>query len=275
MQDKKLVLGPNKVDIIVIKICMYIMIGITLILWILFNIFFDNNLLIKYAINIIFLFINGIHFYLLYICSTQIIIDKNIIIKKIIFNRNKILCNIKDITAFSENYSYIIALKDNNKLLSFPYNGINNSEFQEYLEKNCDVKAYFEGQKYLEIVYLYLAVIIFIICAISGIVYIGFLLMTILLYCSVKENRKFVIFNEDGLIYRKIFSIKKENISNLKKIIYIHNTGIPRYRPLKENYKLMIYIKNKKIVINNVLSENLNIIKEIATEKNIKLIEKK
>lgn len=277
-ENKKIVLGFNEKDKKVFNILKNIIIILIGILLLIINNFFDGILL-----NIVFIDIICIILYLLLILSTlyiknqKIEIDNSIIIKTNLFNNRRVIGNISEITSFCASITDVIVLKNNKKYFSFQiHGGSDNYDYYSYLKNNYNNSIYIKGTKNIAIIMYLFSIIIITVVLISKLDIILFGLISFLLFLyGLDENiKEFLIFNKQ-IIYKRLFVKKTFNLVDLTRLEYKKNIGYGRYRPIFTTYTITGYnYVSKCFKIDNVIPENLKIIKDLVKEYDIKIIKK-
>ena len=148
INKEKIIISISETDKRICNIILYILMGILLI----FNLI---TLLVNILLLILILPLSILGVFILYnrINNYKIEIENNIITKTNIFNKRKLICNLNEITAYSEEMPIITVLNNNKKLFSFSIHGReDNKIFYEYLKSNYNFNIYINGIKTFQII---------------------------------------------------------------------------------------------------------------------------
>ena len=220
--NKKIVLGSNpKIK----KVCNIVCI-IMLTLWIILLLIsigfntatvFNKIILLIITSTLTMVYITIFFNYL----NEKIEIENSVITKVSLFNKKKVICNLSDITSFSNNYYNIVVLNNDKKIFDFLKNGRDdNLNFLKYLQNHYKKSFYIDRRLSFIIIstftYFFLQLIIFVYSELH-ITYLLFSLALVL--ATINEKlKKFQITDNKTIIQSSLFYHKKINIADLTKV---------------------------------------------------------
>lgn len=275
--QRKIILGTDEKTKKYIKPLIFLILFLSLIVFIMVNLFFDRGLVLKIIFNISFvIYLFLILFTILSLSYQKIEIENSIITKINLFNKKKVIGNISQITSFCESSTDVFVLKNNDRFFSFQIFGrSDNSEFYDFLKNNYHDSIFIKGTKMVEIILYMFSVLIFVLLLLENYKNYNFVfipIVFILLFIGLDEKVKKLQIVGDEIIYRRLFIERKIKLCDLVKIEYRKNRGFGRYIPIFTSYTITGFNDvSKCFKVNNITENNLKTIKDISKKYNIKV----
>lgn len=265
--DNKLIIGVKENER---KACNIILCIVSFFMLLIFIVL----LLSKNIEAIIFFIMFGIILLIFNYCNEKIIIENSKVSKISMFKRKKELGSMFDITSISNNKYCVTVLKNNQIFFSFNIHGRDdNIRLYNYLKSKYCHSIIIIGSKIMGIgscVFGVFGIMLFLGCIYKGYINLKDLILFIfgiffIIYGINECKKKFQVI-DDKIVYKKLFTNKIYNISDLTKIELKKSYYA---RNLYNIHEIVGYIGNKKVFkIVGFIPQNIKLLKEKVKKYN-------